>query len=525
MQRLLKAKTLGDLAEAAPPRVHAGRHDVPSWAQLVESLPSSSGVFHSNGSSVSAVSGAEAVSGAVSGADAASGAAAGEAYEARLLAGLAAAFRSEWGGTRGALPPSLAHQLARDVLPRMARCCLSANEVAPYDADAEWLLLLEGNAAVTCAPYRASQSITPMGPERRPERRGFAEQRDSNGSDDLPDLASLERRSSGLADWDVDTSELTLGPGTVLWSLAHALEGGTSLTPSSLTPSSLTPSSLTPSSLTPPVDETPNGIAHFRWYELRCLPGTTRIPLRILHKSQLRSLLVSLRETLAHAHAAKLAELPLFAPLTTNELLALCRRATEVELPPRHNLRPIFAPNLATETALVKPLAPDALPNDAFAVVLDGDVLLVVETSAASAASAEAEAEAEAPIDVVTLACACAASGVPMGAPPGAPNTARPSSPNTAPSELAIHRLSVGSVLGETGQLLPVREGATQGAVVGGGGAVVGGGGAVLGESPLKIRAGAQGCVLLCWRREATVQQSLARLSRLLEQVRATDEP
>ena len=283
MQRLLKAKTLGDLAEAAPPRVHAGRHDVPSWAQLVESLPSSSGVFNSNGSSIGAVSGAEALSGAVSGADAASGAAAGEAYEARLLAGLAAAFRSEWGGTRGALPPSLAHQLARDVLPRMARCCLSANEVAPYDADAEWLLLLEGNAAVTCAPYRASQSITPMGPERRPERRGFAEQRDSNGSDDLPDLASLDRRSSGLADWDVDTSELTLGPGTVLWSLAHTLEGRTSLTPSSLTPSSLTP----------PVDETPNGIAHFRWYELRCLPGTTRIPLRILHKSQLRSLLVS----------------------------------------------------------------------------------------------------------------------------------------------------------------------------------------------------------------------------------------
>jgi hypothetical protein len=93
-------------------------------------------------------------------------------------------------------------------------------------------------------------------------------------------------------------------------------------------------------------------------------------------------------------------------------------------------------------------------------------------------------------------------------------------------------------VLGETGQLLPVREGATQGAGMGGGGAVLGddgavlsgsgavlgGSGAVLGDGPLKIRAGAQGCVLLCWRREATVQQSLARLSRLLEQVGATDD-
>jgi len=277
-------------------------------------------------------------------------------------------------------------------------------------------------------------------------------------------------------------------------------------------------------------------IAFIIRYGLRCPPGTVRVPLRLLHKSQLRSLLVSLRETLAHAHAAKLAELPLFAPLTTNELLALCRRATEVELPPRHNLRPIIAPNLATETALVKPLAPDTLPNDAFAVVLNGDVLLVVETSAvlgatiaAPAASAEAAAEASAPIDVITLACA--ASGAPMVAPSGSPNTARPSSPNTAPSELAIHRLSVGSVLGETGQLLPVREGATQGAGMGGGGAVLGGdgavlggSGAVLGEGPLKIRAGAQGCVLLCWRREATVQQSLARLSRLLEQVGATDD-
>jgi len=261
-------------------------------------------------------------------------------------------------------------------------------------------------------------------------------------------------------------------------------------------------------------------IAFIIRYGLRCPPGTVRVPLRLLHKSQLRSLLVSLRETLAHAHAAKLAELPLFAPLTTNELLALCRRATEVELPPRHNLRPIVAPNLATETALVKPLAPDTLPNDAFAVVLNGDVLLVVETSAASAASAEAAAEAEAPIDVITLAGAASGARV---APPG--------SPNTAPSELAIHRLSVGSVLGETGQLLPVREGATQGAGMGGGGAVLGGdgavlsgSGAVLGEGPLKIRAGAQGCVLLCWRREATVQQSLARLSRLLEQVGATDD-
>ena len=273
-------------------------------------------------------------------------------------------------------------------------------------------------------------------------------------------------------------------------------------------------------------------IAFIIRYGLRCPPGTVRVPLRLLHKSQLRSLLVSLRETLAHAHAAKLAELPLFAPLTTNELLALCRRATEVELPPKHNLRPIVAPNLATETALVKPLAPDTLPNDAFAVVLNGDVLLVVETSAVlgeSIAASAASAEAEAPIDVITLACA--ASGAPMVAPSGSPSTARPSSPNTAPSELAIHRLSVGSVLGETGQLLPVREGATQGAGMGGGGAVLGGdgvvlsgSGAVLGEGPLKIRAGAQGCVLLCWRREATVQQSLARLSRLLEQVGATDD-
>ena len=526
MQRLLKAKTLGDLAEAGAPRVHAGRHDAPSWAQLVESLPSSSGVYcGSSAGAVSggagAVSGAEAEAGAVLGADAASGAAAGAAHEARLLAGLAAAFRAEWGGTRGALPPSLARQLARDVLPRMARGYLNADEKAPYDMDAEWLLLLEGNAAVTCAPYRPSQSITPTGPERR----GFAEQRDSNGSEDLTDSASSDRRSSGLTDWDVDTSELTLGLGTVLWSLAHTLDGGASLTPPSLTPPG-------GASFTPYADETPNGIAHFRWYGLRCPPGTVRVPLRLLHKSQLRSLLVSLRETLAHAHAAKLAELPLFAPLTTNELLALCRRATEVELPPRHNLRPIIAPNLATETALVKPLAPDTLPNDAFAVVLNGDVLLVVETSAVlgeSIAAPAASAEAEAPIDVITLACA--ASGAPMVAPSGSPSTARPSSPNTAPSELAIHRLSVGSVLGETGQLLPVREGATQGAGMGGGGAVLGGdgavlsgSGAVLGEGPLKIRAGAQGCVLLCWRREATVQQSLARLSRLLEQVGATDD-
>ena len=55
--------------------------------------------------------------------------------DATSLDALAAAFGSEWGGTKGALPPSLARKLAAMVLPRMTRIALPAGKRVPNDGD------------------------------------------------------------------------------------------------------------------------------------------------------------------------------------------------------------------------------------------------------------------------------------------------------------------------------------------------------------------------------------------------------
>jgi len=61
---------------------------------------------------------------------------------------------------------------------------------------------------------------------------------------------------------------------------------------------------------------------------------------RAAHTTALQQRIVTLRESLARENAQILAEIPLFAPLTSPELIALCRRATVLQVPPRRVLLP-----------------------------------------------------------------------------------------------------------------------------------------------------------------------------------------
>ena len=77
-----------------------------------------------------------------------------------------------------------------------------------------------------------------------------------------------------------------------------------------------------------------------RWKKVSARSSLDGLIVRACPLSTVRQRLVTLREASAHEHAQMLAEIPLFAPLTTAELLALCRRATVVEVPPKHTLLP-----------------------------------------------------------------------------------------------------------------------------------------------------------------------------------------
>ena len=208
-----------------------------------------------------------------------------------------------------------------------------------------------------------------------------------------------------------------------------------------------------------------------RWYSLRA-PTHSSGPLRmrVIHQKTLRMLLVGLRESLGQEHASQLAELPLFAPLSPPELLSLCRRATEVIVSPR-------APIEANASSRGEPLSAGTLPPDAFAVVLRGEVLL----SLAAAADDDGDGAASSNAAAVELAASTMSDAL------------RPTSPLPAPPpSLVLSRLRQGSTLGETGSLL--------------------------GSPTVCAHAAAGGAVLLCWRREAQVEEVLARLPALIEQ-------
>ena len=77
-----------------------------------------------------------------------------------------------------------------------------------------------------------------------------------------------------------------------------------------------------------------------RWSCLKLPESADDVVVRGIHMSTIQQKLVTLRESFAREHAQVLADIPLFAPLTSPEILELCRRATVIEVPPYRDLLP-----------------------------------------------------------------------------------------------------------------------------------------------------------------------------------------
>ena len=78
-----------------------------------------------------------------------------------------------------------------------------------------------------------------------------------------------------------------------------------------------------------------------RWASVQAPSAGEGLILRACHLSAIQQKLVTLREAYAREHAHILADIPLFAPLSSSELLALCRRATVVDVPADLTLLPV----------------------------------------------------------------------------------------------------------------------------------------------------------------------------------------
>ena len=259
-------------------------------------------------------------------------------------------------------------------------------------------------------------------------------------------------------------AERVLAAGSVLWDYAHPGPSKTAAT-------------------------VPVSLA--RWHVLYGSPetnGSAPTVVRCVARSSLRAVMITIREALARSHAAQLAEIPLFAPLDPTELTNLCRRATEVIFPAHAKIQPTLAsadtdrgvqpaaPRQADADEASRALGPSSIPSDAFALVVSGDVLVCVDVPPQHPPNAMPHGSD------VTLALKAAG----LDALQVSPSTQA----NSLPSRIPLARLSAGRVLGETGALLA--------------------------PSTISAAAGSEGAVLLCWKREASVLTSLARLPLLL---------
>jgi len=94
---------------------------------------------------------------------------------------------------------------------------------------------------------------------------------------------------------------------------------------------------------------------------------------RAIHLSTVRSRLVGLKESLAREQAQVLADTPVFAPLSTGDLLELCRRATEVVVPPGSLVHTGNASTLPTDPALSEDIT-EVIEDSTFGLVLTGEL-------------------------------------------------------------------------------------------------------------------------------------------------------
>ena len=430
---------------------------------------------------------------------------AGSASEAKLIDGLSAALAEGWGGSYGALAPTLARKLAQQVFPSMRRVAVPEGSSWNYVGDGEWLMLLESPAVCSVvSSSRGGRTRSGSGSSDRSD--------DLEGGPSLAEAMMAERPSNEIDEADLDLTEMALSAGSVLWEFAHEKDAASGQGGSSAAAAAAT---------APPHLGRRSPVSRLcRWHTMHNVPGGASAIVRCVHRSSLRAVLITLREALARSHAAQLAEIPLFSPLDPPELLSLCRRATEVQFDPNAAIQPnkgdggaglalgegadggnggnggsgyglegdggsaSVDQSAGRQTRVLDPLS---IPHDAFALILSGDVLLSVPSISAHGGESATSSD-----DDLTIAMgAIGPSQLPMDSGSSDGEKSVDAAARAAlPARIPLARLGAGRTLGETGELLS--------------------------PSNVSASSGSSGAVLLVWRREASVTTELARLPLLL---------
>ncbi|KAL3922603.1 MAG: hypothetical protein SGPRY_004503, partial [Prymnesium sp.] len=210
----------------------------------------------------------------------------------------------------GELAPALASKLAAELLCEMTRMrCIGP--ITSEQTAGEWILLLENRGACTVsssAPSSGGSERTIMKSESSTSldslstsasTLGTPPRTEEDGEGDVP-LVGISRSAS---DAEGPSRVHWLEPGSILWEMAHAapVHGAGEMA----------------SALPPPI---------LSWIELlqtKSSEGEDGVVVRAVHLSTARSRLAELKESMARERAHVLAETPVFAPFSTDELLGL----------------------------------------------------------------------------------------------------------------------------------------------------------------------------------------------------------
>jgi len=424
----------------------------------------------------------------------------------------------------GALPATLAADLARAALSQMTVCEMPPRAVLRSN-HGEWMILVEsGDATVltegpappddathvavpdsaSAAPLRsgsrlpggaiaaAQQAQQPV--QRRPTR-ALTFRADVLGNPtaaNAPDLgmgAAVEEGDSPATPTTRETGgaaeRVSLPPCAVLWEVVVLPGDAQSSRHGSPPGSGHSWCSTASAPRTDPV----------RWLELTSAKGAR---VRVLHRSELRTLLVSTRERTARQHFKLLHALPVLAPLSPSALLTLCRRAIEIELPPSATVLPVSR----RDADLVAKAAAAVLDDTTFCIVLAGELLVSLDPDEAESAAqlrrsaSTTPGQKNKPHSGVQWVASSHAPFTNVST-PGAPRRAVPEAPSQqegAPlGRLPIFRLGVRDTLGEAGALYGAKP-----------------------PAGVAISTCSQGARVLCWPRDSSLAEALSRLPDLL---------
>ena len=265
---------------------------------------------------------------------------------ASLISALTAALSTPELTWLGALPPALARRTATALLPHMTRLELPAGLHVERSSD-DWLLLLESEMTVACTT-------------------AIAEPREKAKRESMPRISSWQAVGHAVGPWwhvihpaaavlclssslgiQSTSTAIATGNGNAAASLLNAVQttdgahglGGKAALPARLSAgvgALLSSLPLPVSRDQSAVDGDGGGTPRLAWQAIRA-PAMGAV-VSVVSRATLRALLAETRRATERMHAQQLAGASVFSPLSTAQLLALCRRAVEMEVPPRNEI-------------------------------------------------------------------------------------------------------------------------------------------------------------------------------------------